>query len=38
MFKEAIAVLEKAWNESPFPMSFIKYHLEKVKKAVASQN
>jgi len=37
MLKEAIAVLEKAWSESPYPMSFIKFHLEEVKMAVAGQ-
>jgi AraC-like DNA-binding protein/tetratricopeptide (TPR) repeat protein len=36
--KEASEVLEKAWNEAPFKMYFIKSHLEEVKKAIARQN
>lgn len=34
---EALEVLEKAWNEVPFKMYFIKSHLEEVKRAIGSQ-
>jgi tetratricopeptide (TPR) repeat protein len=35
--KEALEILQKTWDETPFKMYFIKSHYDEVKKAVASQ-
>jgi tetratricopeptide (TPR) repeat protein len=35
--QEALAILQKAWDETPFKVYFIKSHLEEVKKAIAEQ-
>jgi tetratricopeptide (TPR) repeat protein len=37
MYKEALDILQKLWDETPFKVYFIKSHLEEVKKAVAGQ-
>jgi AraC-like DNA-binding protein/tetratricopeptide (TPR) repeat protein len=35
--KEALEILQKAWNEAPFKLYSLKSHLEQVKKAIAAQ-
>ena len=36
-YQEALAVLQKTWDETPFKLYGIKSHLEDVKKAIATQ-
>jgi len=36
-YNEALAIIEKAWNEAPFKLYLIRSHLEEVRKTAASQ-
>ena len=35
--KEALEIIQKAWDETPYKVYSIRSHLEEVKKAVAGQ-
>jgi AraC-like DNA-binding protein/tetratricopeptide (TPR) repeat protein len=36
-FNEALEILQKNWNSSPFPMYFMYSHLQELKKAIAEK-
>lgn len=36
-YQEALDILQKTWDETPFKLFSLKSHLEEVKKAVAGQ-